>query len=55
MSRPYANKSLPLKVRLSEIWGWLNPDLEVETVVNSSWEVLKDKEKENVLAYFLRD
>lgn len=55
MNRPYANKGLPLKVRLSEIWGWLSPDLEIETIVNSSWEFLKDKEKESVLAYFLRD
>ncbi|WP_229394991.1 DEAD/DEAH box helicase [Methanosarcina sp. DH1] len=53
MSRPHANKTLPLKVRLLEIWGWLNPDFEIKSLINSSWEVLKDKEKENVLAYFL--
>lgn len=53
MKRPAASKKLPFNVRVSEIWEWLNPEVEAEYVSGSRWEAPVDKEIEKVLEFFI--
>ena len=38
LSRPAANKKLPLKARIDEVKGWLGVDREVERSAESVWD-----------------
>lgn len=38
LSRPAANKKLPLKARIDEVKGWLGVDREVERIAESVWD-----------------
>ncbi len=53
LGRPLSNKKLPYKVRVDEVWEWINIEHESTQIKNSRWEFLADHEKEDVLRHFI--
>lgn len=55
MARPFANKRLPIDVRLEEIKSWLNLEQELQKIKNSVWNFNVDKERSvylrSIIAY----
>lgn len=44
LARPYANRKMPLNVRIHEIMNWLSIEAELKSLEESSWQVVTDKE-----------
>jgi hypothetical protein len=44
LSRPAANKKLPLKARIDEVKGWLGVEREVERLNKSVWKYIADEQ-----------
>ena len=45
LARPYANKRLPIDVRLEEIKSWLNLEQELQKIKSSVWNFNVDKDR----------
>jgi len=50
--RPYANRNLPYRVRVEELWDWLDVENETRSIQQSEWSFLDSKEKINILEQF---